>query len=195
MKSIFAAITAQPEYKSEYLEGRVYAMAGGRPEHAAITMNIGGELRAQLRGGPCRVYSGDLKVGTPDSRLFAYPDLSVVCGEARFRDERRDVLVNLTLLVEVLSPSTEAHDRGKKFSRYRQIGSLTDYLLVSQDEPFVDHYEIHDGGRWVMVSASGLDGVLELPALGVTFRLSDVYDGIVFPPEEETEAKNGLFHS
>ena len=117
--------------------------------------------------------------------LFSYPDLLVVCGDLQFHDQFRDVLLNPTLIVEVLSDSTEAFDRGEKFRRSRTwLPTLTDYLLVSQDKPLIDHYHRVEANRWELVSIEGFDASLHLALLNCTLRLADVYDRIVFPSEE-----------
>src|SRR5579872_3485343 len=136
------------DFKSEYLHGQIYAMAGGTPQHGAIALHAGSELRAQLKGASCQVFPSDVKVRTTPSGLFAYPDVSVVCGKLQYHDERRDVLTNPILIVEVLSNSTEAYDRGRKFWQYRQVETLTDYLLIAQREPSIDHYAKQSDGRW-----------------------------------------------
>src|SRR5262249_16087084 len=129
------------------------------------------------------VFSSDVRVRTTPTGLFAYPDLSVVCGELVFHDEKRDVLTNPVLLVEVLSDSTEAYDRGRKFFQYREIETLTDYLLVSQKEPYIDHYTKQADGRWLLTSVLGLEASLPIPSLGCTLLLSEVDDKSTFPEE------------
>src|SRR5919206_4091804 len=142
----YLAIERKAEYKSEYFDGVVYAMAGGSERHNLIAANIIIALGVQLRDRPCRVYPSDLKVRVPNSRKFFYPDVSVVCGETQFADEERDVVLNPIVVVEVLSESTAAFDRGKKFQSYQQIESLQEYLLVSQDEFVVEHFLRQEGG-------------------------------------------------
>lgn len=170
------------DFKSEYLHGVIYAMAGSSPEHSAITANVTIALGSQLRGGDCQVYSNDLKVATGPNGLFAYPDLTIVCGEPRFHDERRDVLINPTLLVEVLSPSTEAYDRGRKFSQYQRITSLTSYLLIAQDEAHLDYYVRQNNNKWLLTAAEGLDASLALNSLNCALHLAEVYDRVRFAP-------------
>jgi len=185
------------EFKSEYLDGEVFAMAGGSPTHSALIFNIGGILSPQLRGGPCRGFSSDTKVGADAAGLYSYPDLSVACGELRFIGERQDVLANPVLLVEVLSPSTEAYDRGKKFARYQQITSLTDYLLVAQDEARIEHFARQPDGRWLLTTAAGSDAALPIASLGVTLPLAEVYERITFPAPPQppdTTAPNGTIN-
>src|SRR3712207_3471038 len=135
--------------RHEYLDGQVYAMAGESIEHSRICVNIAAELRAQLKGGPCEALSPNMKVVTSPAGLFSYPDVVVVCGEPQFYDERRDILLNPTVVFEVLSPSTEAYDRGEKFLRYRtQVAALREYVLVSQHRPLVERYARQPDGSW-----------------------------------------------
>ena len=180
------------EERHEYLDGEVYLMAGESPEHGAICMNLSVSIGLQLRGTPCQAFAKDTKVrsgriplpGYPMKGLFSYPDLLVVCGDLQFHDQFRDVLLNPTLIVEVLSDSTEAFDRGEKFRRYRTwLTTLTDYLLVAQDKPLIDHYHRVEANRWELVSIEGLEASLHLEGLNCTLRLVDVYDRIVFPTE------------
>lgn len=156
----YLALKREAEFKSEYLHGEIYAMAGSSPEHSTITANITGEIRAQLKGKPCQAFSNDMKVRTAPTGLFAYPDLSVVCGEPHFHDARRDVLLNPTVLFEVHSSSMEAYDRGKKFAQYQEIESLTDYVLIAQDEPRIEHYHRQQGNQWLFTVAQGLESKL-----------------------------------
>jgi Uma2 family endonuclease len=119
--------------------------------------------------------------------LFAYPDLVVVCGALEFHDEARDVVVNPRIIVEVLSPSTEAFDRGEKFHRYRRwLPSLTDYVLVAQDRPALDHFQRTEAGRWEVKVLEGLDTALHLPSIACTVPLVDIYERITFAQDEET---------
>jgi Uma2 family endonuclease len=168
--------------RHEYLDGQVYAMAGESLEHSRICVNVAGELRASLKGRPCEVLSPNMKVVTSPSGLFGYPDVVVVCGEPQFHDERRDVLVNPTIIFEVLSPSTEAYDRGEKFLRYRtHIATLAEYVLVSQHRPLVEHYARQPDGAWSYSSVVGLSENLLLPSIKCQLPLSEIYDRIIFP--------------
>jgi Uma2 family endonuclease len=169
------------EFKSEYQDGRIYAMAGGSPQHSAIAANVIGELRGQLKGKPCRAYTSDLKIGSATSRQFAYPDVSVVCGELKYHDVEKDVVTNPVLIAEVLSDTTEANDRGDKFFRYRQLETLTDYLLISQKRSYIEHYEKQADGRWLLATtAVGLEATVPVASLGCTLLLSEVYDKVEF---------------
>jgi Uma2 family endonuclease len=176
----YLALERVDKYKNEYLAGRIYAMSGGTPTHAAIAMNVGGEIRTQLKGSECRVFSSDLKVRSGASTLFAYPDVTVVCGNLEYHDSKADVITNPVVIVEVLSDSTEAFDRGDKFINYRQIESLADYLLVSQTGCLVEHYTKLPDGKWILNPVSGLESEIEIRSIGCTLRLSEIYDKIEF---------------
>jgi Uma2 family endonuclease len=174
----YLALEREAEYRSEYFAGRVYAMAGGSREHSAITVNVTVVIGSQLRGKPCQAFSNDMKVRA--GRLYAYPDLSVVCGEPTFRDARRDVLLNPVVLFEVLSPSTEAFDRGKKLAQYQQIPSLKDYVMIAQDEPRIDHYERRSDNEWRVSIIVGMGANVHLDSIDCTLPLSEVYDKVEF---------------
>src|SRR5437763_1759978 len=136
----YLRIERQAEFRSEYFDGEIFAMAGGTRAHSLIGTNIAGELRNQLKATDCVAYNTDLRVKVEATGLLTYPDVSVVCGEQRFLDDEQDVLLNPTVIIEVLSDSTEAYDRGKKFEHYRQIPSCKEYLLVSQKEPRIEQF-------------------------------------------------------
>lgn len=178
----YLAFERGTDARHEYLDGHVYAMAGESIEHSRICVNVAGELRARLKGRPCEVLSPNMKVVTSPTGLFSYPDVVVVCGEPQFYDERRDILTNPTVVFEVLSPSTEAYDRGEKFLRYRtQIEALREYVLVSQHRPLVEHYVRQPDGSWSYSSASDLPGAIDLPSIDCRLPLSEIYDRIIFP--------------
>lgn len=178
----YLALERGTDARHEYLDGQVYAMAGESLERSRICVNLAGELRARLRGGPCEVLSPNMKVVTAPPGLFAYPDATVVCGEPRFHDERRDVLLNPTVIFEVLSPSTEAYDRGEKFFRYRsRIPGLQDYVLVSQGKPFVEHFSRQPDGSWRYSTAGGLSESIYLASVDCRLPLAEIYDRIAFP--------------
>ncbi len=203
----YLALERAAAEKGQLFDGEIFAMAGGTPQHSLIAASTIGELVRLLRGGPCRVYTSDLRVASPPAGLYTYPDVIVVCGEPQYYDAHGDVLLNPKLLVEVLSRSTEAFDRGKKFAGYQQMASLTDYLLVAQDEPRVEHFSrqaaevetkgsANEGGgnhaRWLLTTATGLEAVLPLPSLDCALALAEIYAGVVFPPPPAPPA-NGLF--
>jgi Uma2 family endonuclease len=175
----YLAVERRAEYKSEYVDGVMYAMAGGSERHNLIAANIIISIGVQLKNRPCRVYPSDLKVRVPNSKRFFYPDVSVVCGETVFADDERDVILSPILIVEVLSESTAAYDRGKKFLSYQQIDSLQEYLLVSQDEEIVEHYVRQGNDTWLYTKAIGLEETLVLPSIECEVALRDVYDKVI----------------
>lgn len=169
--------------RHEYYEGEAFAMSGGTFEHSRITANIIGELRDRLRGTPCGVQESNLRIRVARTTLYTYPDASVLCGEPQFDplDAGRRTLINPTLIVEVLSPSTESWDRGGKFANYRQIDSLREYVLVSSDTPRVETYWRQSDGRWVFDAALGREAVARLNSISVDLPLAEVYRGVVVP--------------
>jgi Uma2 family endonuclease len=192
----YLALERQSEERHEYIDGQIYAMAGESNEHADISVNLVSELRSQLKGTPCRVWTKDSKVlSGPAIRayksikgLFSYPDIVVVCGEPRFLDDHRDVLLNPSVIIEVLSPSTESFDRGEKFRRYRtHLASLTDYVQVSQALPLIEHFRRQSNDEWVLSTVSDMAGSLNLASINCTLRMSEVYDRVSFPEEETPE--------
>lgn len=176
----YLALERAADCKSEYLDGEIYAMAGSSPEHNTITVNLAREVSAKLKGTSCQAFSSDMKVRSKTMSLFAYPDLTVVCGEPRFHDERQDVLTNPKVIFEVLSSTTEAYDRGLKFANYQVNESFTDYVLVAQDEPRIDHYARQGENQWLLTVVVGLDAQLSLASIDCTLPLSEVYDRITF---------------
>ena len=182
----------QAEERHEYLDGFIYAMAGESPLHADISANLVGLLHEQLRDSPCRVRTKDTKVRSgPTQRrimkgLFSYPDVVVICGEPQYHDEHRDVVINPRVIIEVLSESTEARDRGVKFHRYQTWSpTLTDYVLVSQQAPLIEHFERQADGSWSYHVYQGLEESLTIKSINCTLKLSDVYARIVFPEESD----------
>ncbi|HEX4945655.1 MAG TPA: Uma2 family endonuclease [Blastocatellia bacterium] len=191
----YLAFEREAEERHEYIDGVIYAMAGESPEQVDIATNLIGELRTLLRDTPCRVRAKDAKVlsGSPllaqlrRSRkgLFSYPDVIVVCGEPQYLDTQRDVLLNPQVIIEILSESTEAKDRGAKFIRYRQhLPSLTDYILVSQHAPLIEHFIRQTDGDWLSRTVQGLEASLTIASLGCTISLAEIYRLVNFPPEE-----------
>jgi Uma2 family endonuclease len=171
--------------KSEYFRGEVFAMSGGSVAHNLISLNIGTTLNNALAERPCRVFPSDQRVALPTG-LMTYPDVTVVCGELEFLDRREDTLTNPLVIVEVLSPSTERYDRGKKFEHYRSLPSLREYLLVSQEEASIECYtRAHDDETWVLREAHGLESSIPVAALTCVLQLADVYRKVTFVPSAE----------
>ncbi|MGH9839684.1 MAG: Uma2 family endonuclease [Blastocatellia bacterium] len=188
----YLAIERASEERHEYIDGRIFAMAGESDEHGDIWFNFATELRNRLKGTMCRVRAQNTKVRSgPEPKMphhkegfYSYPDALVVCGERKFHDQYRDVLLNPTVIIEVTSKSTEAFDRGEKFIRYRTwLPTLTDYLLVAQDKPLVEHYRRQENGEWALATIAGLDADLTIASINCTLKLSEIYDGVAFPIE------------
>jgi Uma2 family endonuclease len=164
------------EIRHEFLDGLMYAMAGESRDHSRICFNLATEIGAQLKGKQCEGFSPNMKVRAGVGGLYAYPDLMIVCGEASFHDEQGDVLLNPTVIFEVLSPSTEKYDRGEKSLRYRtQISALQDYVLVSQDQMRVEHHHRESDGEWSVTEVSAAEGVLFLKSIDCRIALTEVY--------------------
>ena len=160
--------------KHEFHGGEVFAMAGATFEHNQIVINVGAELRAALRQKPCRVCASDLRVKIPATGLYTYPDVSVVCGRPEFEDDKLDTLLNPLVLVEVLSDSTEDYDRGTKFTNYRTIASLRDYVLISTDKVLVEYSTRKDDGSWVLREFRAGER-FTLESVGVELAVDELY--------------------
>jgi Uma2 family endonuclease len=188
----YLAFERSSEERHVYLDGEVYAMAGESDEHGDVSANLVIALGSQLKGKPCRARTKDTKVrsgpmlvsGQGTRGLFSYPDIVVICGEPEYPDAHRDVVLNPAVIVEVLSPSTEVFDRGEKFIRYQTYNpTLTDYLLVAQDQPRVEHFTRQADGQWSYRMTTGLGASVGIASIGCTLRLADVYDRVTFAGE------------
>ena len=169
------------ENRHEFLDGNVYAMAGESLNHSTICFNLYRIIGNGLRGKSCRGFSPNMKIATNDRGLFSYPDLAVVCGEPEFLDNRKDIITNPTVIFEVLSPSTENYDRGEKFLRYTNfIDSLHDYILISQEEPLIEHFTKTENGGSESVEIKGPEAVLKIESIGCEIKLAEVYEQIIF---------------
>jgi Uma2 family endonuclease len=178
------------DMRHEYLDGDILAMAGESEAHADISVNVLTSFALQLRGTPCRARTKDTKVrsdripmpGQSTEGLFSYPDIVIICGNPEYADAFKDVVLNPTAIVEVLSPSTEAFDRGEKFTRYQTWNpTLREYVLVSQDQPQVEVFTRQSDGSWQYRRYTGLEASVALSSVPCTLKLADVYDRIVFP--------------
>ncbi|HVF57634.1 MAG TPA: Uma2 family endonuclease [Pyrinomonadaceae bacterium] len=178
----YLAQERRAEYKSEYFNGEVFAMTGASRRHNLITTNIVRELSQQLKRRPCEVYPSDMRVRVPDTNLYTYPDIVVVCGEPKFEDDEFDTLLNPTLIVEVLSKSTAAYDRTIKFGYYRTIESLAEYLLVAQDEYMVEQYTRQTGGGWLLSDFRSPGETITLTSVQCALPLAEIYDKVSFQP-------------
>ena len=188
----YLAFERKSRDKHEFYHGELFAMAGASREHNLITLNIGGELRAKLKDRRCEAYVGDMRVRVKPTGLYTYPDVVVVCGEPEFLDSDVDTLLNPTLLIEVLSDSTEKADRGIKFKNYRQLPSLREYILVSQSEPSIEHFTRRGDTYWELTETAGLDAQLVLTSLGLQIPLAEIYSKVVFSPKDGDVANGNV---
>ena len=176
----YLEIERTAEFKSEFFDGVMYAMAGASPPHNFIKENLSGELHAQLKGGPCRSLSADQRVRVERTGLYTYPDLLIICGTPEYSVEDPFCLINPVAVVEILSPSTERFDRGAKFRNYQQIPSLVEYILVAQDEPVCERYIRQADNSWGLVSFVGLEATLVFTSVAAQIPLADIYAGVTF---------------
>lgn len=176
----YLELDRQSEIRNEYYDGRMFAMSGGKFNHARITANLSGDLRYALKKTPCGVASSDLRIRIAPDGLYTYPDITVVCGEPEFHDDKNDTLVNPILVVEVLSPSTEAYDRGFKAGQYRQMASLKEYALVSQFEARIEVFRRQESGAWLLWEYAGMDAACHFASVRCDIALADIYENIVF---------------
>ena len=177
----YLAIERAAEFKSEFYAGEMFAMAGASLSHIRAKDNLARHLGNKLQNGPCVALTSDLRVTVPRTRFYTYPDIVVVCGEPEFEDDHQDILVNPTVIVEVLSPSTQSYDRGAKLRQYRQILSLREYILVEQEEPVIEQLVLLPNGKWEQTIITGLESSLILSAVAAEIPLRDIYAGVKFP--------------
>lgn len=186
------------EVRHEYLDGEIFEMAGETIPHGRISSNLVVQLGLQLRGKNCDVFTKDMKVRSgslPSPRrimkgLFSYPDVVIICGTPQVHDEYTDILLNPNVIIEALSDATEKFDRGEKFERYREhLPSLTDYILVAQHKPYIEHFTRTNADEWRLTSRKGLDAELQIVSVDCRLLLSDIYDRVEFPtaPDEDAE--------
>ncbi len=166
-------------FKSEYLSGQIYAMSGASLTHTRITLDLATELNIQLKEHECEVVTNDMRVKTTPIISYFYPDIVVFCGEPEFEDISFDTLLNPVIIIEVLSPSTEEYDRGEKFDYYKQISSLKEYILVSQDKVSVEHYRLQDT-QWTKDVFHTRKDMLTLPSIKCQLTLEDIYTRVTF---------------
>ncbi|MCG9133411.1 Uma2 family endonuclease [Candidatus Poribacteria bacterium] len=177
--------------KSEYLSGEIVAMSGASDTHNLITMNTATALYNQLADRGCRVYASDMRVGISTGISYFYPDIAVTCDKPRFEDDVFDTLINPQVIIQVLSDSTAGYDRGEKFIRYRQLESLQEYILISQDQVQVDHY-LRQDKQWVLSEFSTLEGVLPLVSIGAELSLRQIYRFVEFETDDTLQATRSI---
>jgi Uma2 family endonuclease len=173
--------------KHEFYQGRIYpmavqSMAGGTPRHSQVKVNLIGELRERLRGKPCKPYDSDLRISIVRNGLITYPDASVVCGKPEIDKQDRHAYTNPTVIFEVMSPSTEHYDRGSKFRLYKDLPSLREYVLVSQDEPVVEIFRRANGEGWLHSVSAGLKASAVIESIRIKLPLAALYEDITFDP-------------
>ncbi len=174
------AIPDAETVRSEYINGEIINMPGASFAHNLITSNISGELHTRLKDSTCAVFANDMRISVPTAKSYFYPDVGVVCEDPRFEDDVFDSLLNPIVIVEVLSPSTEAYDRGEKFAYYRQLTSLQEYVLVSQNQIRVDHYRRQER-LWIFTDVEKHDEILQLPSIQCELPLQEIYARVTFP--------------
>jgi len=179
----YLEIERKAEVKSEYFSGEMFAMAGGSLRHSQIAANCIARFTMQFEGRPCNAFTSDLRVNVSETGAYVYPDVSIICGRPVMLDEHEDTILNPSVILEVVSPSSEAYDRGEKFAHYRRLKSLTDYLLVSQDRVRIEQYSRQQDGQWLLNEIDGLEGIVEIPFVDCRLALADVYDKVEFTPK------------
>lgn len=180
----YLALEKETDNKYEYHDGEVYAMAGGTPTHSLVANNAGTALSVSLRGKRCFTYNSDLRVATSRNK-YVYPDVSVVCGKVTSFEELKNAANNPILIVEVLSEETETYDRGGKFMRYRMIESFREYVLISQQLPFVEVFYKNDMAVWEYRAYTDLKETIQLHSIEAEISMADVYVGVDFMPFDE----------
>jgi len=183
----YLAIERRVEYKNEYLDGEIQPVDRANQAHCLIAVNLVGELGLQLKGRPGEVYPGAMRVKVTPTGLYTYPDVTVICDEPQFDDKQHDTLLNLTLLIEVLSKTTEDYDRGRKFEHYRQLASLHEYLLVAQEKHHVERYRRQSDGQWLLWETNRPDDTVVLQSIDCELAMAEIYDKVEIPPTPAEE--------
>ena len=166
------------ETKHEYFDGEIFAMSGASRKHNLIVANVVGELRSQLKKRPCRVYPSDMRLKIESTKLYTYPDVMIVCGKEIFADDREDMLLNPDVIIEVLSDSTESYDRGKKFGHYRQIASLKEYVLISQNSRKIEKFLKTEHRQWIWDETDEENPEIILESVECALHLDEIYDKV-----------------
>lgn len=183
----YLELERKADERSEFIDGEIYSMAGETGKHGDVSANFLALVVTGLRGSDCRARTKDTKVKSGALKkqfgkgMISYPDIVVICGEPEYHDKHKDVVLNPTVIIEVLSESTEEFDRGVKFMRYRNFNeTLTDYILVSQDEPLIEHYIKQENGDWLLKEYKDLDTTFQIISINCSLTLKDIYDRIEF---------------
>lgn len=184
----YLEIERKAEFKSEYFHGEMFAMSGASRQHNLIASNLNRESGNQLRDRPCEVYQSDMRVKVNATGLYTYPDLVIVCNDPEFEDDHVDTLLNPTVVMEVLSESTEGYDRGKKFEHYRRVSSIREYLLVAQDRFHVEVHRRQEDGHWLLWETDSENDAVELHSVDCRLKMSDIYAKVQFPNDDQTSS-------
>ena len=176
----YLAFERGAEGRHEYFDGEIFAMSGGTARHRLIQTNLLAVLWHALKGRPCTVYNNDLRILIDKAGLYTYPDASIICGALEFPAGEDDIVLNPTVIFEVLSDSTEAYDRGRKFGHYRQIPSLEEYVVISQKEPLIETNRRNLDQTWTMTESRGTSATMILASVGLTLSLAEIYDRVDF---------------
>ncbi len=168
--------------RSEYVHGEMFAMAGATRQHNRISSNVVSEINQRIKSRDCNIYSSEFRVHVPSTGYFTYPDIVITCGNEEFTDDHNDVLVNPLVIMEILSDSTAAIDRGRKFEQYRELPSFVEYLLIEQRAPRIEQYLLHDSQEWLYRDIRGIDGQVRIEAIDCTLLLCDIYHKVEFLP-------------
>ena len=184
----YLAFERRSEERHEYVDGELFAMSGASERHNLIVVNFSREISLQFKGRSCKVYTNDMRVTIAGTARYCYPDVAALCNPAVFDDEQKDTLLNPNLIIEVLSASTEAYDRGEKFEYYRRIESLKEFVLVAQDKPYIERFTRQTNDQWLFTSTSGLESFVELSSVGCRLSLAEIYDKVQFGPDSGESA-------
>ncbi|WP_129633491.1 Uma2 family endonuclease [Candidatus Oscillochloris fontis] len=179
----YSAFEMSSPRKHEYYQGEIFAMSGGGEAHNLLVGNAYAALHTQLRRRPCRVYNSDQRIKILATGLHTYPDVTIICGQPQFVEAARLTLTNPSVIIEVLSPSTERYDRGMKFRHYRAIPSLQDYILISQDDYRIEHYMRQENNIWHLHEAIGLSAQIMIQSIECLLTLADVYEKVELAPD------------
>ncbi len=179
----YLAFERDSDIKHEFWNGQIVAMTGATRRHNLIAGSVYASLYNQTVDRPCEVYVAEMRVHIAATGLYTYPDVAAVCGDVELEDDQLDTLLNPDVIIEVLSPSTEGYDRGRKFQQYRSISTLKEYILITQDRPTIERFMPGASGKWELTEAVGLEAILELPSIKCTLALADVYRKVTFEDE------------
>ncbi len=166
--------------KHEYYQGEVFAMCGASFNHNAISVELIYQLKSKLKGNKCRPFGSDMRLHIPENTLYTYPDISVYCGDVELTGQPFDTAMNPVMIIEILSKSTENYDRGKKFVLYRQINTLTEYILVDSQSIHVEHHSKKGDGFWEFREYKNPEGIIEISSLNIKLKVSEIYSGLIF---------------